>query len=109
MSRLVAEDEAPQRGDKSPMGFRGGAVVASLLANAVDMGSSPGLGGSHMPRSNWAHEPQLLSLRVWSVCSATREAVTVRGPRTTMTSGPRLPQLEKALAQKRRPNAAKNK
>ena len=36
------------------------------------------------------------------------EAVTVRGPRTAMKSGPRLPQLEKALAQKRRPNTAKN-
>ena len=33
-----------------------------------------------MPRSNWAREPQLLSLRVWSLCSATREAATVRGP-----------------------------
>ena len=29
-----------------------------------------------------------------------------RGPRTAMKSGPRLPQLEKALAQKRRPNTA---
>ena len=33
----------------------------------------------------------------------------VRGPRTAMKSGPRLPQLEKALAQKRRPNTAINK
>ena len=32
----------------------------------------------------------------------------MRGPRTTMKSGPRSPQLEKALAQKRRPNTAKN-
>ena len=32
----------------------------------------------------------------------------VRGPRTVMRSGPRLPQLEKALAQKRRPNIAIN-
>ena len=32
----------------------------------------------------------------------------VGGPRTAMKGGPRLPQLEKALAQKRRPNAAKN-
>ena len=39
----------------------------------------------------------------------TREAAMVRGPRTAMKSGPRLPQLEKALAQKRRPNTAKNK
>ena len=56
-----------------------------------------------------AREPQLLSLRVWSLCSAIREAAIVRGPRTVMKSGPRLPQLEKALAQKRRPNTAKNK
>ena len=33
----------------------------------------------------------------------------MRRPRTAMKSGPRLPQLEKALAQKRRPNTAKNK
>ena len=32
-----------------------------------------------------------------------------RGPCTVMKSGPRLPQLEKALAQKWRPNTAKNK
>ena len=44
------------------LGFPGGAVVESLPANAWDTGSSPGLGGSHMPRSNWACEPQLLSL-----------------------------------------------
>ena len=39
----------------------------------------------------------------------TREAAIVRGPRTTMKSGPRSPQLEKALTQKWRPNTAKNK
>ena len=33
-------------------GFPGGAVVENLPANAGDMGSSPGLGGSHVPRSN---------------------------------------------------------
>ena len=32
----------------------------------------------------------------------------MRGLRTAMKSGPRLPQLEKALAQKRRPNIAIN-
>ena len=62
-----------------------------------------------MLRSNQAHEPQLLSLRVWSLCSATREAAIVRGPRTAMKSGPRSPQLEKALTEKRRPNTAINK
>ena len=84
-------------------------MVKNLPANAGDMGSSPGLGRSHMPRSKWAREPQLLSLRVWSPCSATREAAIVRGPRSAMKSGPHLPQLEKALAQKRRPNTAINK
>ena len=84
-------------------------MVKNLPANAGDTGLSPGLGRSHMPRSSWAREPQLLSLRVWSLCSATREAAIVRGPRTAMMSGPRLPQLEKALAQKRRPNTTKNK
>ena len=90
-------------------GFPGGAVVESLPASAGDTGSSPGLGRSHMPRSNWAREPQLLSLRVWSPCSATRGAAMVRGPRTAVRSGPRLPQLEKALAQKRRLNTVINK
>ena len=94
---------------KVGLGFPGGAVVENLPANAGDTGSSPGPGRSHMPRSNWAREPQLLSLRVWSLCSATREAATVRGPRTAMKSGPRSLQLEKALAQKRRPTTAKNK
>ena len=90
-------------------GFPGGAMVENLPANAGDMGSSPGLGRSHMPRSDWSREPQLLSLRVWSLCSITREAAVVRGPCTAMKSGPHLLQLEKALAQKRRPNTAINK
>ena len=33
-------------------GFPGGAVVENLPANAGDTGSSPGLGRSHMPRSD---------------------------------------------------------
>ena len=61
-----------------------------------------------MPRSDWARAPQLLGLRVWSLCSVAGEAAVVRGPRTAMKSGPRLPQLEEALAQKRGPNTAKN-
>ena len=91
------------------LGFPGGAVAESLPANAGDTGSSPGLGRSHMPQSSWAREPQLLSLCVWSLCSATREAAIMRGLHTAMKSGPRLPQLEKALAQKQRPNIAINK
>ena len=90
-------------------GFPGGAVVGSLPANAGDAGSRPGLGGSRVPRSGWARGPQLLGLRVWGLCSAAREAAMVRGPRTAVRSGPRLPQLEGALAQRRRPNTAINK
>ena len=75
-------------------------MVESLPANAGDTGSGPGLGGSHVPRSGWSREPQLLSLRVWSLCSAAGETTTVRGPRTAMKGGPRLPQVERALAQK---------
>ena len=84
-------------------------MVENLPTNAGDTGSSPGLGRSHMLRSNEARKPQLLSLRVWSLCSATREAATVKGPRTAMKSDPHSPQLEKALAQKRRPNTTKTK
>ena len=66
-------------------------MVGSLPASEGDAGSGPGLGGSHMPRSDWAREPQLLSLRVWSLCSAAGEAAIVGGPHTAMRSGPRLP------------------
>ena len=91
------------------LGFPGGAVVENLPANAGGAGSGPGLGGSHVPRSGWAREPQLLGLRVWSLCSAAGGAAMVRGLRSAMGSGPHLPRLERALAQKRRPNTAKNK
>ena len=109
LSGLLRPCEPGGPAKESLWGFPGGAVVENLPANAGDTGSSPGLGRSHMPRSGWAREPQLLSLRVWSLCSATREAAIVRGPRTAMKSGPRSLQLEKALTPKRRPNTAKNK
>ncbi|XP_029084137.1 protein 4.1 isoform X16 [Monodon monoceros] len=68
--------------DNSLRGFPGGAVVESLPVDAGDTGSCPGPGRSHMPRSDWARESWPLSLRVRSLCSATEEATTVRGPRT---------------------------
>ena len=89
------------------MDFPGGAVVKNLPANAGDTGSSPGLGRPDMPRSNWAREPQLLSLRVWSLCPATGGAAIVRGLRTAMKSGPRLLQLDKALARNEDPTQLK--
>ena len=73
--------------------FPGGAVVKNLPANAGDTGSSPGPGGSHMPRSNEARAPQLLSL-----CSRAREPQLL-SPRATTTEargpGARAPQQEK--------------
>ena len=53
-------------------GFPGGAVVESPPADAGDVGSCPGPGRSHMPRSGWACEPWLLSLRV-RACAPQRE------------------------------------
>ena len=43
--------QIPEDKETEP-GFPGGAVVESLPANAGDTSSSPGLGRSHMPRSN---------------------------------------------------------
>ena len=42
--------------------FPGGAVVKNPPANAGEMGSSPGLGRSHMLQSSYARVPQLLRL-----------------------------------------------
>ena len=50
-------------------GFLGGSVVKNSLANAGDGSSIPASGRSHMPLSNEAHEPQLLSL-----CSRGKES-----------------------------------
>ena len=38
--------------NKRSQGFPGGTVVKNLPSNAGDTGLSPGLGRSHMPRSN---------------------------------------------------------
>ena len=60
-------------------GFPGGAVVKNPPANAGDMSSSPGPGRSHMPQSNEARAPQLLSLH-----SRAREPQLL-SPRATTT------------------------
>ena len=93
------------------------------------MGLSPGPGRSHIPRSNKACAPQLLSLRsrarepqLLSWCATTtearapraralqqREATAMRSQLIATKSSPREPQLEKACVQQRRPNTAKNK
>ena len=75
-------DSLVQKLKMGSRGFPGGAVVESPPADAGDTGSCPGPGGSHMPRSGWAHEPWPLSLCFRSLCSATGEATMVRGPHT---------------------------
>ena len=51
IGQLKVDNEKSYNKD-SNIGFPGGAVVKNLPANAGDTGSSPGLGRSHMPRSN---------------------------------------------------------
>ena len=60
--------------------FPGGTVVKNLPANAGDMGLIPGLGlgRPHMPRSNKAQAPRLVSL-----CSGAREPQLVSLRATT--------------------------
>ena len=105
---------------KEVQGFPGGAVVKNLPADVGHTELSPGLGRSHMPWSNKARAPQLLSLHsrahVPQLLKPVRlepvlrsKATTTRSPCATTKSSPRWLQLERARAQKQRPNTAKNK
>ena len=47
--------------------FPGGPVVKNLPTNAGDMGSIPGVRGFHVPYSNQATVPQLLSPHAYSL------------------------------------------
>ena len=68
-------------------------MVKNPPANAGDMGSIPGPGRSHIPRSNLAHAPQLLRPH-----ATTTEA---RAPRARALQQQKPPQWE-AHAQQRR-------
>ena len=69
---------------KYVLGFPGGTVVKNPPASAGGMGSSPGLGRSHMLRSNSARAPQLLS-----PCATTTEG---RLPRAHVPQQEKPPQ-----------------
>ena len=113
--------------NKRDWGFPGGAVVKNPPANAGDTGSSPGLGRSHVPGSNYAHVPRLLRSRackpqLLSPCATTTEAhaPTARVPQQEKPSqwearalqrrvAPARRNQRKAHAEQQRPNAAKSK
>ena len=80
--------------------FPGGAVVKKPPANAGDTGSSSDPGRSHMPWSNLAHEPQLLSLR-----ATTTEA---HAPRAHALQKEKPPQWEAHAPQWRVAPACRN-
>ena len=90
-------------------GFPGGTVVKNLPANARDTGSSPGLGRSHMLRSNWAREPQLTEPAHLEPVLRNNRGRDSERPAHHDEEWPPLATLEKAHAQKRRPNTAINK
>ena len=83
--------------------FPDGAVVKNLPASAGDTGSIPGPGRSHMPWSNWARVPQLLSLHATTTearvprarARQQREATAMRNPCPARKSSPHSPQLER--------------
>ena len=84
-------------------------MVKDPPANAGDMGSSPGPGRSHMPWSNKARVPQLLSLhsgacepRLLSPRATTTEAHV---PRARAPQQEKPPQRE-ARTPQQRPDAA---
>ena len=72
----------------------------NLPANAGDMGSSPGLGRSHMPRSKEAHVLQLLSLHA--------TATEARTPRARAPQQEKPPQWEARAPQRRVAPAHRN-
>ena len=104
----------------SELDFPGGAVDKNLPANSRDTGLIPDLGRFHMPWSNYACVPQLLSLcsspgaatteaqGPWSLGSATREAAATGSLHTGTKGNPCLPQPEKACVQQQRPSTAQN-
>ena len=63
--------------------FPGGPVIKNLPDNAGDMGSIPGLGRFHIPLSNWAWAPQLLSLRSIACASERKNSLQWENPYTT--------------------------
>ena len=86
-------------------------------ANAGYMGSIPGPGRFHMPQSNWAHAPQLLSLRAATTearapraCALlSREATAMRSPSIATREEPLLTTTRESLCSDEDPAQQKKK
>ena len=83
-------------------------MIRNLPANAGDTGLIPDLGGFHVPWGNYDCVLRLLSPRVWSLCSATREATQWEVHASQRGGSRHSLQLEKAPSQQQRPSATKN-
>ena len=87
-------------------------MVKNPPANAGDTGSIPGLGRSHMPQSNKAHVPQLLSLHARvhkpQVLSPHATATEARVPRAHALQQEKPPQWEARAPQRRVAHARRN-
>ena len=82
-------------------GSAGGPGVKNPPANA---------GGSHIPRSNEAHVPQLLRPHALEPMTCNKEKPPQwEACAPQLKSSPRLLQLEKAFVQHQRPSTTKNK
>ena len=81
-------------------------MVGNLPANAGDTGSSPGLGGSHMPRSSWATTAEPACLEPVPRNGRGRDS---ERPAHRDEEWPPLAATRESPRTNRRPNTVKNK
>ena len=78
-------------------GVPGGPVIKNLPANAGNMGSNPGLEGSHLPTKQLSLQVTTTEALVPRVCSTAIEVATMRHRAPQLESSPCSLQLEKSL------------
>ena len=88
-------------------GFPDGPLVKSLSCNTGNTSSIPGLGRSHKPRSNKAHEPQLLGL-CSEVCALQEEKQLQWEACVRHGEAPAHHNIVRAWVGQQRPGTAKN-
>ena len=108
--RMGALNKTAISSEMSFRGFPGGPVVRTLRFHCRGHGFKPWSG--KIPRAAERLSPYATATEARAPenpCSAVREATAMRSPRTAAKRSPRSPQLEKARAQQRRPNACSQK